>query len=231
MDSARLEHERSIAKVTSEESALSSKESDLTPHQILAVCLRTGALIWGAYSLIHIPEQFIRLDHPVVDNRAAVWVIAGCQLGGCAVLWFLPGTIAKMLLPGKDVPEFATPCLVDWQMLGVVLVGLFALAQAIPAAVYWVILLHSWPTGDFGAGALTVAQKARLASVALELVITVGMVFGARGITRYLFGVREVKSGDRSEFGGCGVGRRLSARSETTPMNVSGLTQWFVAVH
>lgn len=164
----------------------------MTPHQMLAVCLRTGALIWGAYTLIHIPEQFIRLDHPLVDNRVAVWVIAGCQLGVCAVLWFLPGTIARMLLPGKDVPESATPRVAEWQMLGVVLVGLFALAQAIPAAVYWVILLQSWLTGDFGVGALTVAQKARLASVALELVIAVGLVFGARGITRYLFGVREI---------------------------------------
>jgi len=165
----------------------------LTPHQILAVCLRTVALIWGVYTLIHIPEQLIRLDHPLVDNRVVVCVIAGCQLGVCAVLWFLPGTIAKMLLTGKDVAESLAPRLVDWQMLGVVLVGLFALAQAIPAAVYWVILLHSWLTGDFGAGGLTVAQRARLASVALELIIAVGLVFGARGITRYLFGVREIK--------------------------------------
>ncbi len=112
----------------------------MTPHQILAVCLRTAALIWGVYTLIHIPEEFIRLDHPLVDNRVAVWVLAGCQLGVCAALFFLPGTIAKMLLPGKDVQISKAPRLVDWQMLGVVLVGLFTLAQAIPAAVYWVIM-------------------------------------------------------------------------------------------
>jgi hypothetical protein len=40
------------------------------------------------YTLIHIPEQFIRPDHPLVDNRVVVCVcvIAGCQLGVCAVL-------------------------------------------------------------------------------------------------------------------------------------------------
>jgi len=165
----------------------------LNLHQLLAVCLRTVALIWGVYTFIHIPEQFVRLEHPYVDNRVVVCVIAGCQLGVCAVLWLLPMTIARMLLPGKDVPQSAAPSLVDWQMLGVVLVGLFALAQAIPAAVYWVILLHSWLTGDFGAVGLTIAQKARLASVALELFIAVGLVFAARAITRYLFGVREIR--------------------------------------
>ena len=52
-------------------------------HQILALCSRLAALIWGPHTLSSIPQYLIRLDHPTVENRAAVFTLAGLQIAVC----------------------------------------------------------------------------------------------------------------------------------------------------
>jgi len=162
----------------------------LTPHQILALSSRLAALIWGLYTLSSIPQHLIRLDHPPVDNRATVLTLVGVQLAACAFLWIFSATVAQKLLPLKeDVP--ATPSRIgDWQVLGVVCVGLWGLIRAIPDAMYWTVILQMWLTADYGLTALSISQKARIASTALELGLALWLVFGARRISAYLFGAR-----------------------------------------
>jgi hypothetical protein len=166
------------------------QELRLTPHQILALCSRLAALIWGLYTLSSIPQYFIRLDHPPVDNRATVITLVGVQIAACVFLWFFSTTVAQKLLPLREDVTPAPSRVVEWQMLGVVCVGLWGLIRAIPDAMYWAVILQTWLTADYGLVALTIAQKARIASTILELGLALWLVFGARRISTYLFGVR-----------------------------------------
>jgi hypothetical protein len=170
-----------------------TKELHLTPHQILALSSRLAALIWALYTLSSIPQHLIRLDHPPVDNRTTVFTLVGLQIAVCIFLWIFSTTVGQKLLPLKeDVP--ATPSrIVDWQVLGVVCVGLWGLIRAIPDAMYWAVILQTWLTADYGLTALTITQKSRIAATILELGLALWLVFGARTIAAYLFGVRVAK--------------------------------------
>jgi hypothetical protein len=91
----------------------------------------------------------------------------------------------------QDDPKAAAPLrVVDWQILGVVCVGLWGLIRAIPDAMYWAVKLQTWFTADYGLTALSISQKARIASTILELSLALWLVFGARRVSKYLFGAR-----------------------------------------
>ena len=168
----------------------------MTPHQILALCSRLAALIWGLYALSSIPQYSIRLDHPPVDNRLTVLILVGVQIAACAFLWLFSMTVARKLLPLKADVAGASSRIVDWQILGVVCVGLWGLIRAIPDAMYWAVILQTWLTADYGLTALTIAQKARIGSTILELGLALWLVFGARRISTYLFGAAITRSRD-----------------------------------
>jgi hypothetical protein len=132
------------------------------------------------------------MDHPTVDNRTPILLLSAVQLAVCAFLWFFPATVARRILPFKETTTSPPARLIDWQMLGVVLVGLWAFTQAIPRAFYWSIVFHTLTTGDFGLAALTAVQKGQMVGTMAELIIAAWLVFGARTITAYLFGVRQI---------------------------------------
>jgi len=165
----------------------------LSPHQILAACSRIGALVWGICAIRQAPEFWVHMDHPTVDNRAPILLLTAIQLAVCAFLWFFPATVARKILPTRQTIASAPARLIDWQMLGVVLVGLWALTQAIPRAFYWAIVLHTLLVAEFGlAASLTAVQKGQIAATVVEIIIAAWFVFGARTITTYLFGVRQI---------------------------------------
>ena len=167
----------------------------MTPHQILAAFTRLLAIWWLLYVVSQTPGLYVHNEHLQLDNRTPVIVITVLQLGICAFLWMFPATVARKLLPLKETPSAPPARIADWQMLGVICIGLWALTHAIPDTVYWAILLNTWLGPDSGTLALTVAQRARIASTVVSLVIGIGLVFGARGITTYLFGIRKARPG------------------------------------
>ena len=99
---------------------------------------------------------------------------------------------AKTLPLKEDVP--ASPSrIVDWQIIGVVCVGLWGLIRAIPDGMYWAVILQTGLTADYGLTALSITQKSRIAATILELGLALWLVFGARKIATYLFGARVAK--------------------------------------
>jgi hypothetical protein len=170
------------------------QEPCLTPHLILAVCSRLAALIWGLYALSSIPAYLIRLDRPPVDNRATVFTLVGLQLAVCLFLWISSTTVARRLLPLKEDVPAAPSRMVDWEVLGIICVGLWGLIRAIPDAMYWAVILQTWLTADYGLTALGITQQSRIAATILELGLALWLVFGARKIAAYLFGIRVAKA-------------------------------------
>ena len=159
----------------------------MTPRQTLATCLRLAALIWALYALSSIPRYFIHLVNPPVDNRAMVYTLVGVQVVACGLLWLFPATLAKALLSLKADVTAVPAQFAEWQVLGLVCVGLWGLIRAIPDVMYWAVILQTWMTADYGLVPLTVAQKARIVSTVFELALSLGLVFGARRIAGRLF--------------------------------------------
>ena len=166
----------------------------MTPLQIVALGLRLVALIWLLYTFNHLHGLFayVNDDSGIVIRKSVIWLFAFLQIATCAVLWFYPRTIAEKLLPSASTAEQARSpvAMVEWQTLGVICIGIWALSKAIPDAIYWMTYYSMSFGADGDAFYLDAAQKARVASTVAELGIGLWLVFGARGFAAFLFKLR-----------------------------------------
>jgi hypothetical protein len=166
----------------------------MKPQHIVATCLRCLAIVWLLYSLSRINGilAYARSDTYVSVNTTAVWLLVVLQIAACAALWFFPMTIASKLIPG-GVPQEASaepPQLAEWQTLGLICVGLWGCAHAIPDIVFRVTLAALSFGDDDRYGFLSPQQKAGLASSIVELAISLWLVLGAQGLAAFLHKVR-----------------------------------------
>jgi len=162
----------------------------VTPLQIVSLGVRLVALIWLLYTLNNLHQVFMYLDLEMYRgaSRTAVWVFACLQLAACALLWFFPRTIAAALLPSRD-PEVRAnpPQLVEWQSIGVILIGLWALVDAVKNAIYWTSLLITvqGSVQDFSP-----EWKASIILTVVEFPIAIWLLLGAKGLAAVIFRFR-----------------------------------------
>jgi hypothetical protein len=163
----------------------------MTPHQIIVVVLRLIALVWLLYTLTHVYGLFAVLaeDPDALLSRPIVLFSAAFQVIVCLALWFFPSTIATNLLrsaPPAHEPAPARP-ITEWQLFGVIVVGLLALAQAIPDAIYWVTYAAMATGYNLSFFDLDADQKANALATVFELSIGLWLVFGAKRVAALLF--------------------------------------------
>jgi hypothetical protein len=167
----------------------------MTPHQIVVVVLRLGALVWLLYTFSHVIGLFavLRAEPGALLNRPIVLFSAAFQVIVCMALWFFPSTIAANLLrsaPESNEPASARP-ITDWQVLAVIFVGLLALARAIPDSIYWVTYAAMATGYNLGFFDLDADQKANALATVFELAIGLWFVFGAKRVAGLLFKSRD----------------------------------------
>jgi hypothetical protein len=167
----------------------------MTPHQIVVVVLRLIALVWLLYTLTHVFGLFavIRGDPDALVSRPIVMFSAAFQVIVCLVLWFFPSTIAANLLrsaPDTETPAPARP-ICEWQVLGIVFVGLLALARAIPDSIYWVTYAAMATGYNLSFFDLDADQKANALATVFELAIGLTLILGARPVATMLFKDRD----------------------------------------
>lgn len=165
----------------------------MTPHQIIAVFLRLVALVWVLFVVSHLHSLFLYLDHTTYlqINKVVVWVFAAIQIAVCALLWFFPRSIASRLLRSRDAHEPApAPRLEEWQTLGVICIGLWALMRAIPDAVYWITFYNMTSRSSIPFSDFTAEHKAAMVETVVELILGFWLLFGAKGFAVFLFKAR-----------------------------------------
>jgi hypothetical protein len=164
------------------------------PQHIVATCLRLLAVFWLLYALSRANSTLglARSDMGITVNVTAVWILALAQIAACAALWFFPMTIAARLIPGgARAEEPAAPAqLADWQSLGMICVGLWGLLDAIPGLVYWISFVTLSHNEDSLYDGLTFQQKATIAARVVGLLLSLWLVFGAKGFAAMLFRIR-----------------------------------------
>ena len=166
----------------------------MTPRLIVALCVRLAALMWLLYTLGHMYGLFMYLNTGSVPpvNKTMVWFFAILQVACCGVLWFFPSTIAAKLLPSAArVDELPSPpLLVEWQTLGVILVGLWGLSRAVPDTIFWLSFYALNTRANFGGSSLDPREQANMITTAAELAISFWLIFGAKGFAAFLFKIR-----------------------------------------
>jgi hypothetical protein len=166
----------------------------VTPIQVVAVCLRFLAIVWLLYALNNAygALSYLGLQSGVPGSRWAVWIQAAPQLAICGALWFFPVTIASKLLPSYSQPrDLQSPApLQEWQALGVICIGLWALSRAVPDLVYWVTYMGMAFEGDSPVGEFAPDQKAGFIATIAEIAVGLWLVLGAKGVAALLFKIR-----------------------------------------
>jgi len=163
----------------------------MTPHQIVVVILRLVAMVWLIHTLTHMYGLFTVFEDGsgVSLSRSVVSLSAVFQVFVCLALWFFPSTIAANLLrSGQPAHEPALPRpMIEWQILGIILVGIWALVQAIPDAVYWVTYYAMVSGSNLSFFDLDPDQKANALATVVQLVIGTGLLMGAKRFASVLF--------------------------------------------
>jgi hypothetical protein len=166
----------------------------VTPIQIVAVCLRFLAIVWllNALNDAYGALTYLLVQSEVPDFRWFVWAQAALQLAICCALWFFPTTIATKLLPSYARPtdSHSPPGLLEWQTLGVICIGLWALSRAVPDLVYWGTYMGMALDGDSPVSQLSADQRAGLLATFAEIAIGLWLVLGAKGAAALLFKIR-----------------------------------------
>jgi hypothetical membrane protein len=161
----------------------------MSPHQIVAVCIRLASVFWLLYVISHSYGLFAYLDSGVQLslNKPTAIFFTSLQLATCAVLWFFSAGIAAILLPSsRATTDLTPPSLMQWQALGLICIGIFGLSRSIPDAVYWITFLNMAASSAEAPISMTAEQTASVISTVIEIGIGVWLVVGSKKLTAFI---------------------------------------------
>lgn len=159
----------------------------MTPHQVLALGIRLF-VIWSALAILR-EAAALAIARDLLGDRFMLGFIVGAYLLTAVVLlilWFFPKSIARGLLPNSTEPPTQALSYQMWFTLGTALIGIWFAASAItPILRNLTVLFILRP--DLVDMANT--RAATLFYVA-QLVLGLGLLFGASGIRRFVWWAR-----------------------------------------
>ena len=163
----------------------------MTPQQILVVAIRLFAVFWFLTSIGHLITALRAVDQVGADGFTVIGLLVPIfELFACVFLWFFPTTLSRRLLKGGDSPSGAVaPALLKWQAMIAIAMGLWTLSGGIPDAVYWIMYFAS-QTQLYASGDVFRDRWADIAATAVQIIIGVWLLFGARDLTAILFRMR-----------------------------------------
>lgn len=177
----------------------------MTIHQITVFIIRLLALglaVAGASGLLALSQLLGNILAGGSSMSQSIWLMACLvlvlQYTVYALLWFYASSIANWLIPKNLQPEqvavTSSVSLYQWQVLGVVLIGLWTLAHAIPDAGYWLgFIQYLKGRGDVAwASYIAPEHKAQMLATGISLLIGGLLLLNAHKLVRVLFYSRPV---------------------------------------
>ncbi len=154
----------------------------MTATQVVALGVRLFSVWLFVYVVRNVPGMWQYNVLEADSSANLVVAIVACVLFTVvALLWFFPLTIASKLLPQTQLEDRINLPLEQAQAVGFSLLGLWMLTNAIPSALYWVLMSYygAKPNSLLHLGA---KEYALIASTVLELVLGIWLLFGAKGL-------------------------------------------------
>lgn len=177
----------------------------MTIHQITVFIIRLLALglaVAGASGLLALSQLLGTILSGGHSMSQSIWLMACLvlvlQYTVYALLWFYSNSIANWLIPKnlqlEQVAVTSSVSLYQWQVLGVVLIGLWTLVHAIPDAGYWLAYIHYVKgQGDIAWSSYILPEhKAQMLATAISLLLGIVLLFNAPKLVRVLFYSRPV---------------------------------------
>jgi hypothetical protein len=159
----------------------------MTPNQILAVAVRLFAIWFAIYVAREMLGLYVsgreRGDPYSLAIVATVSILAVLFL---VVLWLFPKTIARGLLAvSSDAPaQPASPEI--WFAMGTSLIGLWAMASAVPALVRNSLVMYLFRSESVDMSDL----RSGMLYYLVQFVVGLGLIFGANGIRKFIWWAR-----------------------------------------
>lgn len=162
----------------------------MTPHQVLALGVRLFA-VW--YALVILRELFAFLAMPrlPLDSQELAVVTIGVVVSVILllVLWFFPKSVARGLLPSStDAPTQALSYQL-WFALGTALLGLWFVASSITPILRNLSVLYIFRPELINSENVR-SLHVGLLYYAAELVLGLCLLFGATGIRKLIWRIR-----------------------------------------
>lgn len=160
----------------------------MSREDIVAVAARMLAL-YGVFRIIALsPLAVNMLSQPDGISTTALFVVSHLVvLAACALLWFFPLTVARKLLPVMHEPRSEPTIDASIALsLGLVLMGLWLLANALLDLSYWLTLLMLHSQKIAVSFEWTGTEIAALVSSIVRLVLALWLLFGTAGIKRLI---------------------------------------------
>jgi hypothetical protein len=154
----------------------------MTATQVIALGVRLFSVWLFVYVVRNVPGMWQYNSLEADSSANLVVAIVACVLFAVvAVLWLFPLTVANKLLPQTLHEDRINLPLEQVQAVGFSLIGLWVLTNAIPSALYWVLMSY------YGAKPnsllhLSAKEYSLIASTVLELVLGIWLLFGAKGL-------------------------------------------------
>ena len=162
----------------------------MTPHQALALGVRLFA-IWCALVIVREVFGFLAISRPPLDSQELTFVTVGSVVSAILllILWFFPKSIARGLLPNStDAPSQALSYQM-WFTLGTALLGLWFVASSITPILRDLSVMYVFRPELINAEDIR-SLHVGLFFYAVELVLGLCLLFGATGIRKLIWRIR-----------------------------------------
>jgi len=157
----------------------------MTSAQIVGLGVRLFA-IWLVVSVLrHVPGMWqFNASGAAAGNSTTnlvIVMVAVLILALAAGLWFFPLTVANKLIPRSSKADHLHVPLDQAQSVGFSLLGLWVLTNSVPDSFYWAFMMFqaSRPNSMLE---LRANEYAYMVTTAVEVVLGIWLLFGARGL-------------------------------------------------
>ncbi len=160
----------------------------MSREDLIAVAARIFAVFLLVTVARSFPSAIALLDQGEPrPSLILVGLVLASSAAVCAVLWFFPLTIARKLLPAMSEPRSETSMSGSVALsVGLILLGVWVLAYALPDAIYWATLFVLTRQADAAYFEWGQEQIASIATTVAELALAVWLIFGSSGIKRFI---------------------------------------------
>jgi hypothetical protein len=161
----------------------------LTNRGLAVLGLRLLALLVAVLWLLRLPEGYFALAS--ADYAPALLIVLALPPLLAVLLWAQVGRLVELVLPqrtAEGTAERAEPG--EWQAVAFAAVGVLVLVEALPALVRVGLSVYlQWQPLD-GPEAVSSALWVELGAAMLRLVLAISLVFGSRGLARWVVQLR-----------------------------------------
>ncbi len=160
--------------------------------EFVAIGVRLFAIALAIYSIKNFPGMYMYFDSQ--NDQSAANLYAGLfvfMLLLAALLWHFPLSVASKIIPETGNNETT----VSWSekdllTVGLILIGVYLFYYVISDAIYWLYVLNIAQSYTGMEIELNSDQKARIYSTAVEFILSLSLIIGAKGISNAVWYLR-----------------------------------------